>query len=54
MLDDDQKPQPIVTPPKKNVLLGEFFLYLSRACLGKNIVVAYKWLKKYFFLSPKS
>jgi len=32
--------------------LFELFLCLSRACLGKMIILMYKWLKKTVFLLP--
>jgi hypothetical protein len=32
----------------------EFFLCLSRACLGKMIVFIYKWREKYVFLTRRS
>jgi hypothetical protein len=34
---------------RKTRLFFEFFLYLSRACLGKMIVFMYTWLSKMAF-----
>eukprot|EP01046_Picozoa_sp_COSAG06_P042985 COSAG06_NODE_5561_length_3401_cov_2306.993640_2_plen_162_part_00 len=34
---------------RKTASFVEFFLCLSRACLGKTIVLMYKWLKKCLF-----